>query len=325
MSYQYPDVKVNEVIKSASQTLTEPDLKPCPVGALYQVVRKKAIVLPLKVTNATISYPVIKVGSTVDKDSVSIYVESAEIEIKSSTTIANGVLEAGKNTATLTDGFTNASPGDILVHSLASGVIAGVYTIKSKTDASNVILNESIDYSNDATDKLLIKRSVGNVTAVMGTPTFDNTSVTISSLTYNSLPIIAGTPYISYRALRKDLLGFYNVDSLEQLKVDMDVDPWNPLGLYLGSIMPSASGGKSCIAYILPDELDSSFITATEDLSVNSDVYYLVPISSSSVVMNTMNSHVTDMSTDENSMFRTTIINTPLVTEKVIASGTFTK
>ena len=325
MTYQYPNVTLNEVLKGFSQTLNDADLKPCAVGALYQVVKKSKITLPFKVTNSTIVYPSIKIGAIIDTGSVSISVDSAEVEVKASTVIAVGVLEAGKNTATLTDAFAGALAGDIIIHELASGVVAGTYTIKSRTDASNVVLNETIDYSNVATDKLYIKRNVGNIKATLGSPTYDLSSVTITSLTYNSLPIISGTAYISYRAIRKDLLGFYNVDSIEQLKVDMDIDPLNPLGFYLGSIMPTASGGRKCIAYILPDESDLSFASAYDSLSTNGNIYYMVPLSTSSVIMNSMSSHVTNMSSEENSMFRTAIINTPLVTEKIMASGTYTK
>lgn len=326
MAYNTPGVSINQVLTRVSQALADCKLLPCLVGPLNQVVKNSAVSITLPVsTSTTIAYPNIKVGAIVDTTSVKLKISNAVIEVVASaspiTSIAS--MEVGGNTIVANSGttFANAKIGDKFV--LASG---GEYTIKAKSTDSTTLSVVPVIYKafTPSTDTFKVTRAyTEDIYATLTAPSYNLISFSFTGLTYDSCKIVGGSCYVSYVALRKDLTGFYEIDDADVLASDMEVDPLNPLGFYLGNVMLAANGGKTMYAYITSDNLDATYLAAFEDLATRRDMYFIIPMSTSSTVTAGLKSHVSGMSDPDVSFFRSGLISTPLVTEKKLTSVTF--
>ena len=322
MSYRLPSVSVSQILLRASQDLADSDLLPCLVGPLNQVVKDSAIALTYPVTSSTVIYPNLKLSAVVDSTTVKIKVTNAVVQIES-TAVTTSILVAG--TKTITGGsnkFLNAKVGDKIVFT-ATG--HGLYTIASiNGDVATTV--ETISYPAAIADAFTIQRSVGDVYCTLGGATYSTSSFAITSLKSGGYNIVSGTASVDYVALRKDLTGFYEVTNADQLAIDMDLDFENPLGFYLGTIVPSANGGvKKALAYILSDRTDQSYVSSLDDLATRRDAYLLVPLSGTSTVKNAFAAHVTAMSQPDSSYFRSAILSADLTTSTILVSGSLTK
>lgn len=320
MLYKLPSPAIYQILLRASQNLADSELLACFVGPINQVEKETLIPLTFPVSNSTVIYPNLKIGAVIKNDSVKIKTKNTFVEIKSSTAAGSNFV-ANTDTVTITDAFTEAKASDIIT--LSSN--GGTYTIKTVLSNSSVKLNETIHHSSTS-ETFTIKRLVGDVECVIGGATYSSNSITFTSLKYNNYTVVAGEAYISYVALRKDLTGFYDVTNPDTLSADMSLDPLNPLGYYLGVIAQAANGGTRVLAYILPDNEDVSYTTALENLGTRKEAYLLVPLSSSSTVLNAFAAHATLMSQPDQSFFRAAILNSKLVEEEtLVESVVYTK
>lgn len=326
MTYKTPGVSVYQVLTKVSQALADCQLLPCLVGPLKQVVKNSALSISLPVSTTTnVAYPNIKVGAIVDTSSVKIKVSNAIVEIVPAATSITAIssMNVGGNTIVAASGttFANVKVGDKFV--LASG---GEYTIKGVSTDHTTLSVVPVIYKafTPSTDTFKITRTYSDdVYVTMTSPTYNLVAFSFTGLTYDSYKLVGGTCYVSYVALRKDLTGFYNVDDLDVLAADIDVDTLNPLGFNLGNIMPAANGGKTMLAYILDEDTDAAYLAAFEDLATRRDTYFIIPMSQSSTVISGLKSHATAMSDPDTAYFRSGLVSTPLVTEKILTSVTF--
>lgn len=321
MSYKLPSVSVFQILLRASQNLADSELLPCLVGSINQVVKDSALNLVYPITNSTIVYPNLKIGAIVDTTKVKIKVKNAFTEIKS-TTVGTTLVAGSKTIIGAAGAFSEAKSGDMIEFSTAGH---GTYTIDTVLNSTTATTLETINYPAASGETFKVTRSVGDVYATLGGATYDFSSFTITSLKYATYNIVAGSAYLEYVALRKDLQGFYEVTNADQLAIDMDVDFENPLGFNLGIVAPSASGGKKVLAYITEDETDASYTNALTDLGIRKDAYLLVPMSQSSVVKNAFAAHAIAMSQPDPSYFRSALLSATLTTQTTLASGTLTK
>lgn len=328
MTTRMPGVQAEQILVRSSQNLADSQLLPCIVGALKQVVTDYKLTYNYS-NPATITYPLLKAGAVIETANINLHVKNALVRIVASTVGTGMTATVGTNTVAFASGtpFVDVAAGDTIKFALTSGGInSGTYTVKSKTDSKTIILTTNLNRTVAVTEYFTVDRSYSDIVV-------DNTNITYaasyftidsSGLVYSTKPVVSGDLYIDYVALRKDLTGFYNVSNGDQLAVDMDIDPLNPLGFYLGNIMPAASGGRSILAYILAADTTNAFLAAYEDIGTKATAYYVTPISNNSSVLNAAVSHVTTMSLPENSFFRTAFINTTLVTENELVSSSFT-
>jgi len=331
MSYRLPGVNVHQILMRASQALADSELLPCLVGPLYQVVKDSAITLTLPIAGSTtVVYPSLKVGAIIENSSISIKVKNAKIAIIAPLTAITGLtFTAGNPTVTsTTTTFTNVKAGDILQ---LSGN-AGTYTVLSVgSDFKSVTFTSNVNYVPSA-QTYGVSRSVGDVIATIGSPTYTATNFSFTSLTYGPSTITSGTGYISYVALRRDLLGFYEVTDQSTLALDMDIDPLNPLGFNAGLVAPAASGGRNILLYILSDYTEAEYLAAYEQLSVRRDSYFIVPILNTGAntqtfnnsIMTAASSNAIAMSDPSISYFRSAFVITPLVDETTLTHATYT-
>lgn len=320
MTYTLPGVSVTQILLRSSQNLANSSMLPCFVGSINQVVTNSPINLTFPITSATIVYPGLALSAIIETSSIAITINNAYVQIGTSAVTGSALVASGNIIQGTTGSFLNAVAGDSIIFNTLTH---GSYTIKS-INGDVATINEIISYPAAIADAFIIQRSVGNVTAIIGGASYASSSFTFTSLEYGTYNIIAGTPYISYIALRKDLTGFYDVTNLDDLKVDMDVTISNPLGFYLGTVAPTANGGSETLAYILTDETDTSYITALSDLSTRQDIYLLVPLSNSTNVAEAYAAHVTTMSEPASSYFRATLLNATLPVSSILVSETYT-
>lgn len=323
MSYSLPKVSVSQILLRASQNLADSELLPCVVGSLNQVETEVPVSLTLPVTSlTTITYPNLIENAVINTTSVKVKVKNAYVTINASPVAIATTLVAGSNTIVGAAGaFTNAKVGDKITMVTANH---GTFTIATVVDSTHVTTVETISFPAIAgTDTFNITRSVGDIECVLTTPAYSTSSFSITGLTYQTYKVAAGdSVHVSYVALRKDLLGFYNVTNQDQLVIDMSVDILNPLGFCLGQVMASANGGKKILAYILADESDASYTTALSDIATRKEAYLLVPLSQTSTVRNAFASHAIAMSQPDTSSFRAAILPAPaLVTTKTNSTG----
>lgn len=339
MTYRLPGVEVSQILTRASQALGDSQLLPCFIGSLNQVVRNAPINLTFPLSSPTVIFPNLMLGATVNDSSIAIQVANAMIQVGSGA-VAGAALVAGGNTIQGGTGvFLNVQIGDTIIFNTATH---GQFTVASKLNSAGFLVpaidatgtyvttNETISYPAAIADPFTIQRNVGTVNSTIVGATYTATSISFTSLTYNTYPIIGGNASITYVALRSDLNNtFYEVTDLDQLAIDMSVDILNPLGFYLGEIAPSANGGvNNVLAFILPNELDASYIAALTNLGIRKDPYLLVPLSNDSTVNNAYAAHVEAMSQPDPSYFRAALLSPSIAsgfTTTVLASGTLTK
>jgi len=275
MTYRSPGPSVTENFLTSTTDFVEPALLPCLVGSLNQVIKKSPLVFP--VLPATIIFPKLKPGAIVQTQTVNINVDNAMISIL---TGSGGTAAFNSNQyVSPTAIFADVKIGDSVAFLDTDSKNAGKFTV-SGISADNKTLTFTSEFfmALDATYTFTVTRNVGNIIADMEAPSFTSISVTFTGLQYQLFNIIAGSVSISYVALRKDLTGFYKVSSPSQLLLDMDVDPLNPLGFYLGNIMLGASGGANSLAYITPDNSQNSYLVAFEYLATRKDIYIVTEL-----------------------------------------------
>jgi len=330
MTYQLPSVNIYQILTRASQSLADSQLLPCLVGPLYQVVKNSSITLTFPVSGSTtISYPGLKVGAILDTSTIKINVVNATVAIiAAGSSISNLTFTAGSpNVVSTTVVFTNVKSGDNFI---LSGV-AGSYIIKSvSSDFKTLVFTTNVNYV-PSSETYGISRSVGDVLTIVGSPSYSSTSLTFTSLTYNGNTITSGNANISFVALRRDLTGFYEVVDETTLALDMDIDPLNPLGFNAGLTVPSASGGRNLLLYILSDYTLEKYLAAYEELNTRTDSYFIVPVLNTGSDTQTFNESIMTSASSNAiaesdpliSNFRSALVITPLVQEEILTDSSF--
>lgn len=330
MTYQLPSVNIYQILTRSTQSLADSQLLPCLVGPLYQVVKKSSIVLTFPISGSTtVSYPGLKVGAVLDTSTIKINVVNATVAIiAGGSSISNLTFTAGSpNVVSTTAAFTTVKAGDNFI---LSGV-AGSYIIKSiSSDFKTLVFTSNVNYVPSA-ETYGISRSVGDVQAVIGSPSYSTTSITFTSLTYSGNTITSGNANISFVALRRDLTGFYEVTDETMLALDMDIDPLNPLGFNAGLTVPTASGGRKLLLYILSDYTLEQYLAAYEELNTRIDSYFIVPVLNTGSntqnfnesIMTAASSNAIAESDPLVSNFRSALVITPLIQEEILTDSSF--
>lgn len=321
MTYRLPGPSVTQILMRSSQTLADSQLLTCLIGPLYQVATDENFTITLPVGSpTTISYPNLKVGAIIDDATISVGVLDAKVAIiNSGTSISGLTITAGTNSIVAsTPLFANVVANDVFRLSGNSGS----YTIASvSSDYRTLTLTTLINHT-PTTETYGIERSVGDITATVSA-TYGYTSMVISGLTYAGNIIISGSTNMSYVALRKDLTGFYEVTSYDTLVANMDIHPSNPIGFNAGIIMPTASGGRNILLYILSNDSTVDYLAALNELSTRRDSYFIVPMTSNETVSSAVSSHATTMSQPIPSYFRSALITTELTTSTRLTNSIY--
>ena len=322
MTYRLPNPAVFQILTRSSQDLANSELLACVVGPLYQVVKDAQVGITFPVTTSTVSYANLKVGAVPVLSSVKLKVNNGVVKISADVdATASTMLTAGSNIATLTGAFANAAVGDVLT---VSGSL-GSFTITEKTSNNSVKLDR-VSTTTTSAQTYHITRSIADGFIVKSTEySADYQGVDLTAMTDGAThKFVSGDVFLSYTALRKDLTGFYEVDNIDTLAIDMDIDPLNPLGFYLGQIMFAASGGKNVLAYIQEDDTDLAFNMALEALETKRTPYMIVPLTTSSARLDAAVSHASLMSQPEISYFRAAVVNAPITLTNIVASAEHT-
>ena len=318
MTYRSPGITIEQILLRMSQPLAESELLPCFVGPINQVVEKEplaGLTLPVVVATNAVAYTNLKVGAIVYKDTVKFHVKSASVRVRAAT-LAAGVFVAGSSEITIPSAYDKIKVGDTISLTISGG---GSYTVTKDYGVGRFGLSYPINFApatGDLTTSYVVDRYVGDIEAILDGNAITESTWSFSGLNFkigeSAFPIVSGAPCISYVALRKDLTGTYEVTDLSTLMADMSVDIANPLGFILGQCMPMASGGRRALAYILPDNLDTSYSVAMEKIGSRNDAYLISTTSTSFAVQQIIASHAVNMSTKDNSMFRAALTTTHL-------------
>jgi hypothetical protein len=307
---------------------------------------------PTTTSPITVEYFGLKPQASIHQTSIKCKIKNAQIKVCEDAPAGKAFI-AGKNTVTITNAFANVEKNDVITLT----EYMGIYTILEKIDDSNIKLKEYINATTpgeipehpslDANGqpildgngqpviipavpdpiKFYVSRIVpeSNVelTAIYGSKSMTISGMIDSATKRNYINFDKSEFFISYIADRKDLVGFYEVNSIEQLKNDMDVDPANPLGYNLGVLMPLSGGSSKVYAFILQDDSDLSYIQALEDLEAKRNVYGVIAMKDT--VNGAISSHAINVSKPEYSIFRNAYVSGPLVQSQVIISATCAK
>ncbi len=280
MTYILPSPSVTQQFVGPTTSLASASMLPCLIGSLKQSVIDGVITsqftasLPV-VSAKKLTYPGLKALAVPDASSVKISAKNAQLKIANGT--GSGV--AGNGYFTASTAPTGVLAGDILTITVASGS-TNSYVVSSVSPATQINLanNATINYALSSV-AYAITRNAGNVDCDFVTTLSDMSSITITSLTSSSFPVLSASSFaMSYIAQRNDLSGFYSVNDPTQLALDMDINAGNPLGLYLGTIMTKS--GNQGLAYITPNDTTVAFAAALEHLSTRQDVYLITFVGS---------------------------------------------
>ena len=319
MSYKLPGVTVNQVLLRSSQELSDAELFACIVGPLYRVVKAEKVLGSIPVFPYTPAYPKLDEGSIVEISSVKLTVTNGKVKVM--TARADGNFTAGTDTVKVTGAnFASVKPGDMVV----VPENRGTYIVKSAS--GDTIVFTSKIYHTITLTGTAVNFNIFRAYATYETDkdfVADPFKVTITAIEDdNNFPFVEGEVGLSYRALRKDLTGFYKVSSIDALKADMETDELNPLGFYISNIMLPASGGKTVVAYITNGESADDYYEAYEYLLTRQEPYLLTALTTQENIVKALSAHAITASSPDNSRFRVALVTTPLVTEKELSTFT---
>lgn len=204
---------------------------------------------------------------------------------------------------------------------------AGDYRIKSKTDANTVVL-ESPLIENESLIKYTVIRSVAKIDLVRDTD-FDVTAdaVTIhTGLLYGTLPIVSGTVYGTYRALRNDLAARVKDFSGSSEVISYfggadQIDPANPLGYCLNIKSQNTTtkiNGLGLDENAVSNEL-LSYGKAMDVLKLT-DMYAITVLTSNTVIHQALRSHVNGLSLKDKE--RIGLVSRLIITEELQVEAT---
>jgi hypothetical protein len=202
---------------------------------------------------------------------------------------------------------------------------AGDYVVKTKTDDNNLVLLSPVAETPEAPVTYSIKRSAGTITLVRDTDyTAAADGITLPlGLTYNTLPILEGDVYASYRALRIDLASevrnYVDTAALNAVFGATQITPQNPLAYGLQFMLQNTVtpvNGLGLDGNAVADEALS--YTAAADVLKRGQMYAISLLSQNPVVHTIYKNHVEQMSLPDRKLERVVIINSSLPTVMVL-------
>ena len=326
--YLSPDVRVQQIPANPTATLVDIDLYPTVVGPCYRVVKEKtihpdgAISAPI-----TTSYPTLDPGAIVDTASVVVKIKNAvwsRFGRPSDLTPGVNIPEIVQDSLVAGKDYyyhpgihflNNVSVGDKFAIGTA---LAPDYYLVVKTVTDHMLTFETVSNTTVLSPNFKILQHISNALLSDDNYIASAQHVVISS----TGSFISGEITLSYRALRKDILGLNTFNNLLELEAVMEVDPQNKLGFNIGLGGFVANGGnRPIIAYIIASESTEDFLAALAELSITSKTYFLIPTSNNPVVVNAFDAHATTESEWEVSQFRVSMNNSDLTVENVLVSS----
>jgi hypothetical protein len=256
-----------------------------------------------------------------------------EVEVTGGTNTVVGtrtvVAKVGSNLLLL-DGAINdlVGPSTDVAYSISGtrGTLnAGDYVVKTKTDDNNLVLLSPVAETPEAPVTYSIKRSVGTVALVRDTDyTAAADGITLPlGLAYNTLPVLEGDVYASYRALRIDLASevrnYVDTAALNAVFGASQITPQNPLAYGLQFMLQNTVtpvNGLGLDGNAVSNEALS--YTAAADVLKRGQMYAIALLSQNPVVHTIYKNHVEQMSLPDRKLERVVIINSSLPTVMVL-------
>ena len=201
-------------------------------------------------------------------------------------------------------------------------------SITLDTAASTVVAGAVIIVSNDelaiSVEKMYSDQLLLPTKPISGGSNYDlsdvstSNEITISAhpeVTYG--PLLSGSVYFGYRALRADLAGqILTINDIADLEGQLgDLSDENPLGL--GCQMALANTVTQ-IKAIAVDTDDLAGYQQAFEAAEGARVYALVPLTQNIDILTALQAHVVQMSTPENHSWRVAIVNTAIPTVQTI-------
>ena len=324
MSYKLPSPSVTQILVRATQNLADADLLSCLVGPLYRVVNKKQILSTIVGVTlpVTVAYPQLDPGAIVDLSSVKLTLKNAHALVANGVTFltSTSYFVAGTKSVTIPGLTTTGIKASDILKVASNGGTYIIDSVSGETINLTSTIYHTITSSDTGQGTFQVLRKYDSYTTVKDM-VIDSFGVSVTAFEDdNNYTFQDGVASLSYRALRKDMTGFYEVTNQDTLANDMEIVPSNPLGFYLNAIINKANGGKTALAYVTNDETYSSFSFAFENLATSRKPYAISCLSDSAEVMQLLSTHAFAMSEPDESNFRIALINTPIVTEKSLAT-----
>jgi hypothetical protein len=202
---------------------------------------------------------------------------------------------------------------------------AGSYTVKTKTDANNLVLTSPLPDSPEAPLRYYVRRNLSSTVAVEraavaapGYFTADEDAITMpAAYEVNTFPVVSANVFASYRALRTDLASeiktYADIAAIEAVFGVGQITPANPLPYALSiakSNTVTAVGGLALGATYATDE--ALAYTKALDVLALEDKYALTPLTFNPVVHAAFEAHVDQLSLPNNKLERVAIFNSKL-------------
>lgn len=334
MAYRAPGVTVTQEFANAQPSLATFALPNVIVGPIFQIVTRASSGTYVGAT-ATLEWAGKLSGSLIDlrpADSGDLIGFPVKVELKDAvvellTSSAGEVELADLNVLVdaTSEVFAGVEAGDVVV--VASGPLAGNYTVREKIDANTLRLNET--FASASTDiGYSIRRNVGadGSLIVVESATLDpELGVTIpGGLTAGGLDIVHATVLLTYRALRlENSSDVKEYGTVAELQADFGLDqivPENPavFGAYLAlsnSVTKTHLLGLK--AEFLVDE-PLAYLIAFDVLKLT-DMYAITVLTQNTAVHTVLKAHVEGMSVPTKKLERVGIVNRRLVTTSVVS------
>lgn len=293
--------------------------------------------------SVTGAVPNVRAGAVVDTSSIALYVENGRAEIAYG---SDGVIIDAQNTFT-TAALTNfatagVSAGDRLVVSdidSGGGVVTVAKTVMSLSADGKTIYTTD-NFAKTGTDvsgtaftittlsltglSYRIEKAVNGLTNSTGANVLTNGAVAVTSLTANvtingasvSKPVVSGTVYCAYRALRTDLsAGIDTVQSVAQITAKLGkIDARNPLALGVSVAFQNTSTVVQF--YGVPSDDITGHQTARDAIIGDTSVYAIVPLTQDTSIVGMWKAHCRAFADPAVAKFRIVIGNAALPTTK---------
>jgi hypothetical protein len=258
------------------------------------------------------------------------------------------VLAKAPNDILLLSGPVNDGSADsVAVHYSIAGVRgatnAGTYTVKSVTDANNLVLTSDLPQPVEAPLAYVINRKIGSTVLTqlpipMGNGyTADGAGIYLPAslsvtIGLNDYPIVSGNVFADYRALRTDLAAnVFSISTVDDITAQFganQISPANPLayGLYImKQNTVTAVNGLGLDANAVTDET-LSFTNAADVLGLTK-MYAIAVLSQTPTVHELFKTHVDQYSLPTPAtagLERVCLINSKLITRAVLQAESTT-
>lgn len=353
MSYNIPSVLVYQQLANAGGVANvTPDLPGVIVGPLYNVVKfdtSSAGALAKSFAGAydergtaaggTNSYtlPSQYAGQVVeaaDLDLIEVWMYDAMVQTfdnNGGTTVTvasvtkDSLFPVTQNpNALLADGTTALRPGDAI---LLSGATESLETTVVAVTDTTVQVADSISgaFSTDTEFEVYGYHSATAVQLLSSdfdtsTTSVDDTVAVDIHPSSTAGDIVKGNVHIQYRALRTDMGGrLLDIADIDDAEARLgDLTDWNPIGL--GVKLGLANTTTNMRAVSVDSNDLAGYLSALEVLEGSDDVYSVVPLTQDIAIINSVVSHVKQMSVPTEGAWRIALVSTEIPTASELGS-----